>query len=939
MRRASLFAVGVVAVLAGAAAALWLARAPILEFAIARAMAGAGFDHPSVRLVGLGPDYLALAQITAGADASAPDLSIEHIGADFSLGDLVFKQRVGKIVIDKGNARALIGEDGALSLAGWRPDPSARPAPPFFDQLSLSNFDLIAVTPEGPATASVAGVFSLKDGGLFDVAFDAPRAGFSSAALADMKGSATVTLLRGGEVSVQGAVTGDIVTASGIARNIDADLSAALTSWRGAFGDGPRGLYGKAGARVKSSTLDAAEMPSLAAIPAAGAAPVKSLSVKGSIAADFSADGVTVRLDDGPVTLTADRGDELTVTGGEDGLVYEARGKSGRAMVMARLAGPVASGEGAINAVTEDGERWTIDADAALKEQTIAGVAIAGLAAAFTGDAADQKVTGRLSYDGLVRHADIGRLKVADMPAAGALDIAVDFETRTATAAPPADECLRVDRASFRLPDQDIDARLTLAQFCAAEGAALAIIWGGGGRVRLAGALRAMSVRARMGRTDFVGAPPGVRFTLDYEPAANATRASGAFSGGDGVLTRTLKLSKAAGVYEAALAGEALAATATLSTLTIAQAADLELVAPVVVAGQASLKNDRAAFAFDVNTPRGAGLGRGEGTHDMKSGKGEAVFDSGDLVFAPGGLQPDGLIPALRGIISSASGSSGGKAAFAWTPTGVTSSGSAVARDVSFQGPGVAVTRTEGVTGDLSFSNLMPVATAGEQTVSIRKIDLDALDLENGAMRFALPGDDTLRIIEAEFPWFGGTIGAYTSTMALSGATSETRLQIDNVSLAELLGFFNVEGLSGEGVIEGVLPITFEGARARIDGGVLSAKGAGVIRYTGDIAGAAGQTNASTELAFEALREFRYEALSTTIDGALDGTLVMKVAFEGRSNVTMKSAGEIQTVYSPFIFRVSIKGPLLNLINQAAVSVNVRRQIEDAARAAKEKPE
>ncbi len=939
MRRVRLFAVGLVGVLVLTAAALWLARAPIIEFAAARAMEGAGLERPSVEFHNLGGGHLELKEMKAGADSGAPDLSIDNVRIEFSIGELLTRGRARSVTIGTGSARALIDDEGAWSLAGWRPDPTIKPAPPPYGRLTIGDLTLIAATPKGPATATLSGGFTLSGGGEFNLKFEAERAGFAPASLSDAAGAMTIALEEDGKIDIAGGVTGDVETASGIARDVDADLFATLTSWRGFFGDGPQGLYGRAGATVKSSTLDAAETPSLAGMPSAGAAPVKTLTVKGSLAADFSADAVTVRLDDGPLTITADRGDELIIAGGSDGVVYEMRGEAGRASLVARLAGPVASGEGTISGATEDGARWTIDADAALKEQTIAGVTIAGLTAAFDGEASDRAVAGRFLYDGLIREAEIGRLQIADTPAAGKLDIAVDFAARRMTASPPADECLRVDRARFRLPDQDIDARLVRARLCAADGAALTMNWGGGDRVRLTGALAAENASLEMGQTDYAGAPPLVRFALDYEPAASTTRASGDFSGGDGVLTKTLKLTDATGAFEAALVGQTMSATATLSSLTIAQAAELELVAPVVVAGEARLQDDRAAFDFDVKTPRGAMLGRGEGSHDMKSGKGEAVFDSGDLSFTSAGLQPDGLIPAMKGIISSASGSAGGKATFSWTPARVTSSGSASAKDVSFQGPGVAVTRTEGVTGDLSFTSLMPVATAGEQTISIRKIDLDALDLENGVMIFSLPGDDTLKIVEAEFPWFGGTIGAYNSTMALSGATSETKLQIDNVSLAELLGFFNVEGLSGEGVIEGVLPITFEGARARIDSGVLSAKGAGVIRYTGEIAAAAGQTNESTELAFEALREFRYESLSTTIDGALDGTLVLKVSFEGRSNVTMKRGGGSQTVYSPFIFRVSVTGPLLNLINQAAVSVNVRRQIEDAARAAEEKQE
>lgn len=939
MRRARLFAVGVFAVLLLTAAVLWLARGPILEFAVARAMAGAGLEKPSVKFGGLGASFLELADLRAGAVAAVPDLSISKVRIDFSLGEALFKGRVRAVTIASGSARAIVEEDGRFSLAGWRLDPDARPAPPPFDRLRVDDLALVAATPKGPATATLSGAFSLTSGGEFDLKFDADRAGFAPASVSQAKGVVTIALDEKGAIDIAGGVTGDIETASGIARDVDADVFATLTSWRGFFGDGPQGLYGRAGARIKSSTLDASETPSLAAIPAAGAAPVKSLAIKGSIAGDFSADGVIVRLDDGPITITADRGDALTLSAGDDGVLYEARGKNGRAGAAIRLAGPIASGEAEIVATMQDGVQWAVGAKVALKEQTIAGVSIAGLTAGFDGAASDDAVSGRLAIDGLVRTADVGRLRISDLPAAGTLDIRADLAARTLEINPPADDCFRVDRGVLRLADQDLDARVRAATFCGGDGPAFAMTWGGGDRVRLQGAVAAEHASVEMGQTDFKGAPPSIRFALEYEPAANISRATGEFVGGRGVLADSLVLSGASGSFESALVGETMTATARLRTLTIAQAAKLELVAPVAVSGEARLENDKAAFDFDVKTPRGALLGRGEGAHDMRSGRGSATFDSGDLAFAAGNLQPDRLIPALKGVISAATGAAGGKAEFFWTPAGVTSAGAALARDVSFQGPGVAVTRTEGVEGALVFKSLMPVATDGDQTLRIRKIDLDALDLENGFMTFSLPGDDTLKIVEAEFPWFGGTIGAYNSTMALSGAASETKLQIDNVNLAELLGYFKVDGLSGEGTIEGVLPLTFEGGRARVDNGILSAEGAGVIRYTGQIAAAAGQADPTTELAFDALREFRYESLSATIDGPLDGTLRFKVFFEGRSDVSMTTARGKQTVQSPFIFRVNIEAPLLSLLDQAAVSLDVRRQIENAARSAEEPKE
>lgn len=938
MRRAGLFAGGVVAVLGLTAVTLWIARAPLIEFAVARVMAGAGLEKPSVDFESLSSARLALKDVRAGAVAGAPDLAISRMAFDFSLAELLTKGRVLAVTIAGGSARALVAENGSFSIAGWRLDPDAKPAPPPFERLSIDALSIVAATPKGPARASLSGEFTMSGGGQFNLSYDAARAGFAPAAISRATGTATLSLAQNGAIEMSGKIAGDIETASGVVRGVDADIAAALKSWRGVFGEGPRGIYGRLTARIKSSTVEASGTPSISAIPAIGAAPVKTLSANGALTADFAADGVVVRLDDGPVIITSNRGDRLVASGGEDGIVYMLRGKAGRATVAARLEGPVAEGDATLGATTADGRTWEIEATTALKEQSIAGVKIAGLDARFTGAATDKTLSGRLAFDGLLREGDIGRLKMRDLPAAGKVDIAANFSDATATIAPPADDCLRVDRATFRLSDQDLDARLSQARFCSVNGQALTLAWGDGPRVRLQGSLAAASTQLRMGLTDYSGAPPAILFALNYDPAANSTEATGSFSGGGGVLSKSLRLSNVIGDFKASLVGQSLSATAGLASMTIAQAAELELVAPVVVAGEARLKDDRAAFDFDVKTPRGVVIGRGEGRHDVKSGKGEATFDSGDLTFVAGGVQPDRLIPALKGVISLASGSAGGKATFVWSPAGVLSSGSATAKNVSFQGPGVAVTRTEGVTGDLVFTSLMPVATAGEQTILIRKIDLDALDLENGFMRFSLPGDETLKIVEAEFPWFGGTIGAYNSTMALSGATSQTKLQIDNVSLADLLAFFKIDGLSGEGVVEGVLPITFEGGRARIDNGILSAEGAGVIRYTGGVAAAAGQANATTELAFDALREFRYEHLSTTIDGPLDGTLRFKIFFEGRSDVSMTTSRGKQTVQSPFIFRVNIDAPLLSLLDQAAVSVDVRRQLEQAVRDGKDQP-
>jgi hypothetical protein len=364
-----------------------------------------------------------------------------------------------------------------------------------------------------------------------------------------------------------------------------------------------------------------------------------------------------------------------------------------------------------------------------------------------------------------VRRLVIGRLAIADMPASGKLDLDVDLKAKTLTATPRAGSCVNAIRARFEMAGQDMEGRIGEAALCAAGSPLLTTRWGEAAATDVAGDLAARSGRYRLGRTVFDGLPPQINFTLDYAPADQETRVSGNILGGKAVLNNALILSEARGTFEGHIVREQMTANIVLATMRIAQNAATESVAPVAVSGQAALAGDIARFDFNVKTPRGAALGRGEGVHAVRTGIGEAIFDSGILTFARS-LQPDGLVPALRGVISRASGAAEGRVRFAWTPNAQESSATVALNSVSFQGPGVAVTRTEGVTGKIVFSSLSPVTTAGEQTISIAKIDLDALKLENGTMRFSLPGDGAMKIVEAEYYFPLMALGRYHGRLA-----------------------------------------------------------------------------------------------------------------------------------------------------------------------------
>ncbi len=928
MRLLARFVIGVFVVLLLVGAALYFLRKPIAAATVEHIMTGVRLQNPAASVSDITLSRLSLASVTAGVDRDAPDLALGKVVLEYNWRDLVFRGKAKEVVIDFGKMVARIEEDGAINIAGWSPDPAAKPAPPPFATLTVKTLAVIARTPKGDLNTKLSGAFGMAKGGQFDVALSAEETGFAAFGFSALQGEGAVDLGASGSIEITGAIKSDIAMLAGAVRGADLVVDADVASWRGVFGAGPRGFTGDATVALKSSTIDALATPTLAPYASVGGAPIKDLSVAGVFKTVFSGDGFTVTLADGPLTVVADRGDRLTVSSG-DAALYERRNGRGRISLRADLAGPVATGAGSVDATSEGDGPWRIDAAASLGGQKVAGVSIANFSGQFKGVYSDRQLNGAAEIATEVKKVEIGRLQISDMPARARFSVSVDPATKTLTATPVDGGCVDIEHAGFLMGGQDMDGHMKIATLCPSDAALINVDWGDAPLTIIKGVLNARTAHYRLGRTIFDGAPPRIDFNMTYRPAIRTTRLVGDLAGGRVLLNNAFVLSEAEGGFETDIVGDTIAAKAALSTMRIAQNVKLEMVAPVAVAGEATLAADVARFDFKVRTPKGVPLGVGEGSHQVRTGRGEAIFDSGLLTFALG-LQPDRLLPALSGIISGATGATEGRARFEWSPGDIGSSATINLDDVSFRGPGVAVTKTEGVTGKIVFSSLSPIATAGEQTLSISKVDMDALKLENGEMRFALPGDNTLKIIEAEFPWFGGTIGAYNSQMSIAGGKSETTLQIDNVNFSDLLAYIKVDGLSGEGSVEGVLPISIEGGRARINNGILSSKGSGVVRYEGKATNAASQSNEQSALAFEILRELRFDRLSATIDGPLDGTLNFKIFFEGRSDIPVKAGGKTQRVDSPVKYRLTINAPLLSLIEQAILSTDVKLQIERA---------
>lgn len=951
----------VVTAIAAAAGAGVALRAAIVERVVEGAMRDAGVENPSVTAERVALDGVELTDITgAGAPGS---LAIDRIAVDFSLREALFQRRIRRLAVGPGRVEITVRSQDAerLSGAAGGGGTGANDSGVTIDAIEVEalavavigagddvegRFDGVlnaAVNADGAGAASLVG------------AADAFRWGDQAAETVALSVEAKVAA--DGSARVESALSGALETAAGRVDALDVFIDGTLKDWRA----DPQGLAGEAVIDIRSGRLtaaggaDARPADGPAADGVAHDAFADQVSLAGRMRAVRDGDDVEIAFaEGGDLRLETGTGD-LAVLRARDGApLYRREAGVQDGAVSAAFSGPRGSGSFDGSLRVDAADRWRFDGALALVEPVFGPAAVRGASLVFEGTGADLGArfgeTGTaqasLAFAADLARAQVGRLIVENAPFAAELQAGVDFPAGVATLRAPegvAVPCALLDRFAARfLGDTPTRARFSQVRICApADGDFVRADWSGPLRLAVAAGIDARDAVAEVGETRARGVMPKTTVRAVYTPDDHVTIADGRIEGGRMVLNDAVAASVGAATFEGRLTRENLTGAGRFDGVRMAQPPTLTpdgaeaaaLFAPVLLSGDAQLSDGRVTFDAAAAGLDGTPLGAASGEHRLDAGVGSATFSSGALVFAPGGVRPDELAPVLRGLIGTAAGAVSVDARAAWSPRAPLETSADITLDnLSFRGPGAAVSQTRGVRGEIALASLVPLRTAGPQRLEIAAVDLDALVLERGAATFDLPGDDTFRLIQAEFPWFGGVIGAYDAALDLVQGEATVALQARNVDLGAFLAFLKIDGLAGEGVVEGELPIRFDGARAFVEDGALRAVGQGVIRYSGAASEAAATRNDQARLAFDALREFSFETLRADVNGPLDGDLLIGLYFEGTSAIAINNQIVNEPVVAPFIYRVNVEAPILSLLQSAAISAEAERLVRERAR-------
>jgi len=170
-----------------------------------------------------------------------------------------------------------------------------------------------------------------------------------------------------------------------------------------------------------------------------------------------------------------------------------------------------------------------------------------------------------------------------------------------------------------------------------------------------------------------------------------------------------------------------------------------------------------------------------------------------------------------------------------------------------------------------------------------------------------------IQVDDGGFGIYNGSLRVAPTSITVDGE-SEVRLTVTDLDLEQMFKQIDISGLSGTGMLGGVLPLRIHGRTVEIIDGDLHTNGAGVLRYlSGDAPGP------DENIALKALRDFRYDNLTARVSYTRDGTYTLKSRVEGRNPALYNGY--------PIAFNINLTGQLPGILAATLVTGDFDQEI------------
>lgn len=313
--------------------------------------------------------------------------------------------------------------------------------------------------------------------------------------------------------------------------------------------------------------------------------------------------------------------------------------------------------------------------------------------------------------------------------------------------------------------------------------------------------------------------------------------------------------------------------------------------------------------------------------YSYANGAGAADIEIPSVIFSPNGLQPQQLLPSLRGKISRVTGEARANFHIEFADGVLThSEGQLELVDMDIA---TAPGPLDGVNTTIKFDSLSPIETSDLQTLTMESFN-PGYAMKNGVMTYRLISDGIV-VESAKWPIGEGWLTLDPFTWRYLAEENRVVMRVENISLNDILTELESEKLQATGIVRGSFPIVVRGVDVLVEAGEIAVPDGGIIKYksglpcktyTQEEALAVFREKRSSEyaaLARDALKEFSYRSLRMGVDGPLDGRLDIGLVFDGSNPKVLNS--------QPFRFDLNVGGKLLNILQSFNSNAQIKSEI------------
>lgn len=306
---------------------------------------------------------------------------------------------------------------------------------------------------------------------------------------------------------------------------------------------------------------------------------------------------------------------------------------------------------------------------------------------------------------------------------------------------------------------------------------------------------------------------------------------------------------------------------------------------PVSLVGTAKLKRQRLSINASGGIPGTQHL-KLTVVHDLDTAAGKLKLDVNPLTFSPGALQPAALFPDLV-MLESVTGNAGASNHVSWSKQGIKSGAAIDLQNLSFTQNGTTINK---LSAALELTDLLSLKSPPQQKLTIQRID-SGVAMEDVEITYQIQGTDSpqIAIDKASLSMIGGTLSTGHTVIDPLSSTTHIKVHVADLDLEALFNMIDVEGLAGDGRLDGSIPLSFSDDSVSIQNGELAATKPGILRFKSEkvsklLAGRA----EDVDLLIQALTEFHYSELTLKLNNSINNDLVVNLSLLGNNPKVLK---------------------------------------------------